>query len=188
MKSLLSKTSYRLGLMTALTALTMTAPSRAAVTPIVINEIRAAGGDWIELHNPGAIPVNLSDWRVADSDLEGAPRLDLALRFPQGTVLPPQGFLLIVTERGKQRKKEKSLAEIQRLCPKDGAIPCHRARFGISKDRGEIVRLIAPDGSVTAEAGYPGKNVPNGRTWARLPDGTGAFAAAKPTPGRPNAK
>lgn len=53
--------------------------------------------DWIELHNPGAEAVDLSDWGLSD-DLDNPFRW----RFAPGTVLEPGGFLLVWAS-GKNR-------------------------------------------------------------------------------------
>ena len=55
----------------------------------------------------------------------------------------------------------------------------------LAKDE-ERLYLLESGGVVVATADYPANAVVDGRTWARLPDGTGAFAAGAPTPGRAN--
>jgi hypothetical protein len=150
---------------------------------IVINEIRATGGDWIELYNGGAAGTDLSDWRLADSGLGGEARLAAAVRFPRGTVIPAGGYLLVVSEGGK-----KNAAATRRLCSGRPAAPCVAAAWRIDKSKGETLRLFAADETLAAEASIPAGAVPKGRTWARQPDGSGEFAVAEPTPGRPNSR
>lgn len=53
--------------------------------------------DWIELHNPGAEPVDLTDWGLSDD-----PDTPFRWRFAPGTVLEPGGFLLVWAS-GKDR-------------------------------------------------------------------------------------
>ena len=53
--------------------------------------------DWIELHNPGAEPVDLTDWGLSDD-----PDNPFRWRFAPGTVLEPGGFLLVWAS-GKDR-------------------------------------------------------------------------------------
>jgi hypothetical protein len=163
------------------------APSRAAEPAVVINEIHAVGVDWIELFNPGQLPADLSEWRLADTAADGSPRLAAALRFPRGTALPPNGYLLAVTERGNKKRK-KDQPQVERLCASKGAVRCFRMSWGISKKRGDTLRLVAPDGSVSSEASYPGEKVSKDQTWARQPDGSGPFATSDPTPGQPNTR
>ena len=155
--------------------------SGADTAGVVINEVRAEGDDWIELYNAGAGPAELTSWRLVDSGPGGALRPDSAVRFPAGTVLPPGGYLLVVADRGK-----KARAGLQRNCLRGGPASCFEARWGINHDGGEQLRLIAPDGTVASEVRYPPRAVGGGKTWARRPDGSGAFGPAKPTPGRAN--
>ncbi len=58
---------------------------------IVVNEILAnsnGAGDWIELHNRTAVPVNIGGWFLSDS------ALDLTkYRIPLGTIIPAGGFV-----------------------------------------------------------------------------------------------
>ncbi|MCX8155823.1 MAG: lamin tail domain-containing protein [Verrucomicrobiae bacterium] len=65
----------------------------APLTPeVVIHEImfdpitENADDEFIELHNPGSQPVNLSKWRI---------RGDVSYTFPNPTVIQPGGFLVI---------------------------------------------------------------------------------------------
>jgi len=66
---------------------------------IVINEIMnlpgdAWGcGDWIEFYNQGDSPVDVSNWRLVDSDPASQ------FIFPKNAVLPPQTFLVAVQNK-----------------------------------------------------------------------------------------
>ena len=57
---------------------------------VVINELmyNAAGdgADWLELHNPGPAPVDLSGWQLVDA---------VAHTFPEGTLLAAGGYLVV---------------------------------------------------------------------------------------------
>jgi hypothetical protein len=70
-------------------------PSPGAVNAIVIHEINYHApssddpGDWVELLNAYALPVDLSGWVLKDS-VHGH-----AFTIPQGTVLPPGAFLVL---------------------------------------------------------------------------------------------
>ncbi len=65
-------------------------------TTIAINEINynsdetQNSSDWFELHNYGAVPINLTGWSVTSETNQ--PRFDL----PEGTVLMPDEYLVIV--------------------------------------------------------------------------------------------
>jgi hypothetical protein len=162
------------------------APAVGGAEPtVVINEIRATGRDWVELFNAAAEPADVSGWRLADCDSQGRPRLDTAVRLPRGTILAPHTYLLVISDR--RGKKWKEAAETRDLCAPRGAVPCVKSAWGVSQKRGDTVRLIALDGGVRSEASFPAHTVPKGRSWARHPDGVGAFGVADPTPGRTNA-
>lgn len=157
------------------------APDVAPTGAVVVNEVRASGDDWIELFNRGAAPVDLGGYGVADLDADaGTPRIASAVRFPAGTVLAPGAFLFVradVADAG---------VGPQTACLDGGPSTCFHAPWGISASRGETVSLLDPQGHVVAQGVYPMNAVTTGRSWGRLPDGTGAFAATLPTPGAPN--
>ena len=155
-----------------------------AAATLVINEIRAVGDDWIELKNVGSAPVDLGGLVLADTDTTvdgGAPRPSDGVRFPAGTSLTPGQYLLVVADLADAG------AGPQMTCLGDaGPMTCFHAGFGISASRGERIYLLQSGGAVVATADYPANAVPDGRTWGRLPDGTGGFAACAPTPGSAN--
>lgn len=81
--------SYRVGL------------ASAPDTPVILNEFMAANtrilrdpqgdyDDWIELRNLTAEPVDLSGWYLTDN-----PNNPRNWAFPPGTLIPPEGYLLV---------------------------------------------------------------------------------------------
>ena len=79
--------------------------------------------DWIELHNFGAIAVNLDGWHLTDD----AVQLN-KWRFP-GTNLPPGGFLIVFASG------------------KDRALPGAPLHTSFTLDeQGEYLGLVKPDG------------------------------------------
>lgn len=147
---------------------------------VAINEISATD-DWVELVNLGPGTADLSDWSVADQDAPGAPKLDEALVFPQGTSLEEGDYLLIVA------KVDAPEPGPQTTClPDGGPATCHQAMFGISDASGDAIFLIEPGGEIATQVDYPAGDVDDGESWARTPDGTGDFESAAPTPGAVN--
>ena len=124
----------------------LAAPPRLAAqtsTNLLITEFMASNGrtlvdedgdysDWVEIHNPGSLPVNLFNWCLTDS------AADLAKwRFP-ATNLPPGGFLLVFAS-----EKDRRIA---------GA-PLH-TNFKLSAG-GEFLALVAPNASNVVSAFQP---------------------------------
>jgi hypothetical protein len=144
---------------------------------LAVNEIRAAGDDWIELYNAGDEPVALEGWRIADGNADGTPRLAEAVAFPAGATLEPGAFLFVLADLGGD-----ALPGWQTACLEPAVPQCLHVAWGISRADGDTITVLdAADGVVT-QAVYPPDAVPDGQTWGRLPDGTGDFAPNAPTP------
>lgn len=157
----------------------------ARVGSLVINEISAAGDEWIELYNAGSSPVDLSMVQVADTDTSvdgGAPRRASAMRFPAGTMLAPGQYVLVVSGFN-----DAGVGPQMRCLGDGGPRVCFHASWGLSASRGETVWVLSPTGEVTLRVAYPMNAAPSGQTWGRLPNGTGPFAPNRPTPGAANA-
>jgi hypothetical protein len=85
--------------------------------------------DWIEIHNPDPLPVNLAGWHLTDT------ARDLAQWTFPAVVLPPGGYLLVWAS-GRDRREP--------------GRPLH-TNFELSK-KGEYLALVKPDGTtVTAD-------------------------------------
>jgi hypothetical protein len=80
--------------------------------------------DWIELHNPNGTPFDLTGHGLSDT-----PLTPLKWRFPDGTVIPPNGHLIVFASGN--------------AIPVDPAGQLH-ASFSLAGD-GESVVLTAPD-------------------------------------------
>lgn len=79
------------------------------VPHVVINEINYYGdpasdpGDWVELHNPGLEELDISGWIFRDgNDLHG-------YTMPDGTVIEPQGYLVLCTDMALFTSKYESI-------------------------------------------------------------------------------
>jgi hypothetical protein len=139
---------------------------------LVINEMAGTGADFVEILNTGTGEANLSGYGVTDSDSGGNPRPTRAARFPMGTVLRPGGYALVYLESN---------------CPGTVTVPCVRAEVGIGHTSGDRVHVLSPtDQSVVSER-YPATAAPSGRSYGRIPNGTGAFQVTLRTPGAVNA-
>jgi Lamin Tail Domain len=148
---------------------------------VVINEIRADGEDWIELVNVGSAPADLGGWGVTDSANDGDARVTMAARFPAGTTLAPAGYLLLVADQA-----DAGTGVQMRCLMSGGPMTCFHGGFGISASNGESVHLIDAAGRVVESANYPMNAAMTGESWGRLPNGVGAFARNRLTPGAEN--
>lgn len=151
----------------------------SGATAVVVNEVNAQGSDWVELFNAGRSSVDLSMHQLADSNTDGTPRVERALRFPSGTMIAPGAFLFVRADVATVD------GGVQTDCA-PAAAPCFHIDWGISASNGETVFLLAPDGTVLDRAVYPPNGAPAGKTLARIPDGQGALVPATPTPGASN--
>jgi len=123
---------------------------------LVINEINYNSspdfdpGDWIELYNPQAYPVDVSGWVFKDE-------VDIhAFTIPQGTVMPAFGYLVLCAD----------------TVAFDALFPAIDNRvgplgFGLSGN-GELIRLFNPDVLLIDTVNYD-DNAP----WPLEPDGNG---------------
>ncbi|WP_437736052.1 lamin tail domain-containing protein [Sorangium sp. So ce1335] len=151
-------------------------------TTVVVNEISARGGDWIELGNPGEAAADLGGFGLCDADDIGQCNTADALRFPEGTQLAPGEYLLVLGDQAVEAGPGPHTT-----CLADGPSTCFYATWKVSASRGETVFLVSPDNQVLAELAYPIEAAADGQTWGRLPDLTGEGAVTAPTPGAANA-
>jgi hypothetical protein len=141
-----------------------------ADSPVRINEVMASNAaaverddgefpDWIELVNLTASAIDLGGATLTD-DL-GDPAKHV---LPAGLILPANGYLILWADD---------------LGERDDAAP-----FKLAAD-GESVGVYSPEGDAWDSLDYGPQTTDV--SWARSPDGTGAFAPdATPTPGAAN--
>lgn len=151
-------------------------------TKIVINEMHAVTEDWVEIVNVDTVVADLGGVGLVDKDAAGAPNLDAALRFPEGTQLKPGEYVIVVVNM------KDAAAGPQTTCLMSGGpATCYQAKWGISSANGDRVYLLSPTDEVVDAATYPVNAVADGQSYCRLPDGSGGFQACAPTPGAVNA-
>ena len=160
---------WRIMLLTAL-ALLLTCACAGSLAEIVISEIMTDNGvydtngnayDWIELHNRGDKPVDISGWGLTDS------KSDLyAFTFPSGTTLNAGEYALIYCCGDAQ--------EVDRAKNKT-----YHAAYKLSNS-GETIRLTDKNGNEVQAIKYPAQYP--GFSWG-LANGTeeyGFFVSATP--------
>jgi len=132
--------------------------SEPAGAPVAFNEIDVHGRDWVELVNVTDAAVDLSGWALTDEPTDATRSWVLAA----GTTLEAGAFLVIKSEKDDG----------------DGL------GFVFGLKGGDTVYLLDAAGAVVLE--QPIGSPVEGRTWGRVPDGTGAWAETQPTQGLPN--
>lgn len=155
----------------------------AGTTTVVVNEISAKDGDWIELGNTGQASADLGGLGLCDAADDGSCNTTDALRFPEGTQLAPGAYLLVVGDQAV----EAGPGPHTTCLPEGGPSSCFYATWKVSASRGETIYLIAPNDQVLTRLEYPIEAAADGQTWGRLPDLTGEGAVTAPTPGEANA-
>jgi hypothetical protein len=86
---------------TANTTFTANFTGSAIPNPVVISELNfnsdstRSAGDWLELHNPSSVYIDVSDWMLKDEKWYN--------RFviPGGTIIPPGGYLVLAEDLTK---------------------------------------------------------------------------------------
>jgi hypothetical protein len=126
-----------------------------------------AQSDWIELHNPDEMPVNLDGWYLTDSASNKT-----KWRLPAVTI--PAGGYLVVFASSKDRK--------------DPGAPLH-TNFALSAG-GEYLGLIQPDGTTPASEFSPGFPAQSDNiSYGRVITADGVLETGflrRPTPGESN--
>lgn len=90
--------------------------------------------EWLELHNPGAAPVDLGGWRFTDG---------IGFEFPGGTTIAPGGWLVVAKDAARTRAAHPSLPAAAVVGDFEGTL----------SNNGERLTLVRPeiDGVETLE-------------------------------------
>ena len=149
----------------------MVTPGDMALPPVMVkvNELFPGGSDpntdpdWAEIVNLASTSADISGYQVRDS------KTSHLMALPSGTILPAGGYLVV-------------------LCGAvtDGGAPIAGLRFphGLSAS-GDEFHLVSPAGDEIDGTTFT--TLAAGKSWGRLPDGTGAFQVLDtPTRGTQN--
>ena len=126
---------------------------------LVINEVAAQGDplDWFEFHNSSGDHLALANFVMADDLTDIGKRV----AFPDDLVIPPGGYLQVELDK--------------------------EAWPGFALGRDEELGIWTADGALVDQVDWSEGEADEGTSYARLPDGTGAFQTTPtPTPGAPN--
>lgn len=144
---------------------------------LVINEVYPSGDpadpdhptDWVEILNLGDDPVQL-DGYVITQGYDGSAMPGVDDQIPLTGVVEPGSYFLATTSNDA---------------------PGAMGSFGISTKEEERITLFDAAGGVVDETNTDGSDTnkfEDGISWARFPDGTGAFARRAQTREAPNAE
>lgn len=119
-------------------------------TTIIINEIYSRGTlsepDWIELYNPSSTEINISGYKIYD--IAGQNGTKPKKEIPLGTVIPANGFFVVVTDDTSE------------------------SGFGLSSN-GEEVWLEDFNGLIIDDVSFPAMDTT--QSYVRFPDGTASW-------------
>lgn len=114
---------------------------------VVMNEIYSRGTaddpDWIEIYNDGNTDIDITGWLIYDSGGNSGSKPKKV--FPEGSIIPSKGFLVIVVDDDDP------------------------SGFGLSSG-GEEVWFEKPDGTIADNVVFPALDVT--QSYGRKPDGT----------------
>ena len=122
--------------------------------------------DWIELYNASLEPADISGFSLTDS--LATPREYV---IPNGTVIPPGGFLVIWADNENEQETPGQL----------------HATFGLSAS-GDEINLFSPAGALLDRVDFNTRRQTNDISMGRFPDAAGApyLYMTNATPGAPN--
>lgn len=130
-------------------------------TAVVVNEVYPHGGDpltdpdWVELKNTGSAATDVSGYRVRDSKTTVA--------IPAGTIIPAGGYLVLYCDD----------------IPDGGA--ADRIHLPFKLGSADQINFLDPTGVKIDGTSWNALTAPTGKSYGRLPDGTGLFIALTPT-------
>jgi hypothetical protein len=114
------------------------------------SSVDADAGDWVELHNPGQWPLDISGWKFKDSQNSNF------FLFPENTVMHPNDYLVLCEDTAKFRSVYPGISNT--MGPYG---------FGLSS-AGENLRLFDQDMNIYLSMSYLGSN-----PWPSDANGTG---------------
>lgn len=145
--------------------------------PVVINEVDGSGDDFIEIHNRGTVPVNISGYVITDGT-DDTPSVAEGVVVPAGTVLDPGRHLYVWANLTSPQEG------LRTDCIPGAPPPCMHSSWGISAG-GEMVYLLDNTLQIACKFEYPGAVFGN-EAFGRVSDGATTLCPTDPTPGEAN--
>jgi hypothetical protein len=146
-------------------------------------------GEWVEIYNKGNAPLNLTGWYLSDASggLGNQQAIITAANTNLGTTtIPAQGWLVVYFNKAVLNNTGDSL-----FLYTNTNVLVDSYTYDDPSDFCELELTPGSTNATSTTSGVPGTNcitnqvAPN-KSYARIPDGTGAFVDPIPTPGAPN--
>ena len=142
------------------------------IEPVVLNEImyhpisQDDADEYVELHNAGATPVDLSNWRFVDG---------IDFEIPAGTVVPAGGYLVVAKDAARLRANYPQLNAANTVGNFSGRLADGGERLALAKPD-QLVRTNASGQTVTNTIYITVEEVRycDGGRWGRWSDGGGS--------------
>jgi len=140
-------------------------------------------GEWVELYNLTGSPIDLTDWYVQDAS-GGVGNTDITNlnSIPATLVIPAHGFLVVYMNK----RVWNNTGDTVKLFNANNVL---QDSYAYTSDYDYCYLTPTPGGTndeTPSGAGIdctPGATIPKNKSYARMPDGTGAFVDPVPTPG-----
>lgn len=146
-------------------------------------------GEWVELYNNGDVKIDLSGWYISDaSGGLGNQQAVVGLTNTQSatTTIPAHGWLVVYFNKAVLNNTGDSI-----FLYTNTNVLIDSYSYDNPSDFCELELTPGSTNSTSTPSGTPGTNcvtthvAPN-KSYARIPDGTGAWVDPIPTPGAPN--
>lgn len=121
------------------------------------------GGEWVELFNPTAALMDVAGWVLYDNANTHALPITTLNTNTGGTTIPAGGYLVVYRDEDSD--------------------------FGLNNTGGDAVRLFTKhigSGGVLVDSHTYTADAPDGKSFARIPDGAANWIDPEPTPGGAN--
>lgn len=143
-------------------------------------------GEWVELFNLTGAPIDLAGWHTEDaSGGVGNTTITNLNTSPATTIIPANGYLVVYMNKSVWN----NTGDTVKLFNASNILQDSYAYTSVY----EYCYLIPTPGEVNDEAPSgggidctSGSNIPDNKSYARIPNGTGPFVDPIPTPGKSN--
>src|SRR3989344_8602773 len=152
------------------------------------NDSDIPNGEWVELYNNGDVPQDVAGWYIVDAS-GGAGNtvvISNANTDTGGTIIPANGWLVVYLQ--KQILDNPNGDTVNLYTNLDVLVDSYTySDHDFCENEptpGNSNNTSTPSGA--GSCGPPNPAAPPNKSFARIPDGTGAFVDPIPTPGAPN--